>query len=193
MIKRTGVILKPGRDKALRQHHHWIFSGAVQSLPSFEDGNFLPVYAADGQFMGSGYFNRRSGIVGRMVAFDKTPPLQSIEQRLEAALKLRQEWFDLEQTNAYRLVNGEGDGIPGLILDVYDQVVVLQSSTKGMDLLKPWIVDWLNHHLKPQTIYEKSVLPSRREEGLQDIQGYLSGKNSKKFLLRKMAFFLLYL
>jgi 23S rRNA (cytosine1962-C5)-methyltransferase len=174
--KRTGVILKPGRDKALRQRHHWIFSGAVQSLPSFEDGDFLSVFAADGQCMGSGYFNRRSGIIGRMVSFDKTPPLESIAQRLEDALKLRQQWFDPQQTNAYRWINGEGDGIPGLILDVYDQVVVLQSSTKGIDVLKPWLIEWVNHRLQPKTIYEKSFLPSRREEGIQDTQGYLSGK-----------------
>lgn len=173
--KQPGVILKPGREKALRQHHHWIFSGAIQSLPSFKDGEFLPVYAANGEWMGTGYFNRSSGIIGRMVSFDETPPLDRLTQRLESAFKLRQQLFDLQQTNAYRLVNGEGDGIPGLIVDVYDQVVVLQSSTKGMDRLKPWMIDWINRHLKPQTIYEKSLLPSRREEGIKDFQGYLSG------------------
>lgn len=188
MTKHIGVILKPGKDKAIRQCHHWIFSGAVQSLPSFEDGDFLPVYSADGQLLGSGYFNRRSGIIGRMVSFDQTPPLQSLEQRLEAAVKLRQEWFDFQQTNAYRLVNGEGDGIPGLIVDVYDQVIVLQFSTKGMDRIKPWVVDWLNHHLKPQTIYEKSLLPSRREEGLQDVQGYLSGEKQSEIVFKENGF-----
>jgi 23S rRNA (cytosine1962-C5)-methyltransferase len=175
LTKSRCVTLKPGRDKAIRQRHHWIFSGAIQTLPSFEDGDFLPVYSADDQLLGTGYFNRHSGIVGRMVSFDDTPPLESLEQRLEAALRLRQGWFDPQQTNAYRLINGEGDGIPGLIVDVYDQVIVLQSSTKGMDRLKPWIVAWINRRLSPQTIYEKSLLPSRREEGLQDVQGYLSG------------------
>jgi len=174
--KHSGAILKPGRDKALRQRHHWIFSGAIQSLPPFENGNFLPVYASDGTCMGSGYFNRSSGIIGRMVSFDNTPPLENIAKKLESALSLRQQWFDLQQTNAYRLINGEGDGIPGLILDIYDQVVVLQSSTKGIDLIKPWIVEWINLHLKPKTIYEKSLLPSRREEGIADFQGYLSGE-----------------
>jgi len=176
MIQQTAVILKPGREKALRQHHHWIFSGAVQTLPAFKDGDLLPVYAADGQCMGTGYFNRRSGIVGRMVTFDTTPPLDAIKRRLDEALKFRRQCFDTKQTNAYRLINGEGDGIPGLILDVYDQVVVLQSSTKGIDQLKPWLLTWINTHLKPQTIYEKSLLPTRREEGLQEVQGYLSGK-----------------
>jgi 23S rRNA (cytosine1962-C5)-methyltransferase len=185
LIKSHGVTLKSGRDKAIRQRHHWIFSGAIQTLPLFEDGDFLPVYSANGQMLGTGYFNRHSGIVGRMVSFDETPPLQSLEQRLEAALQLRQGWFDLEQTNAYRLINGEGDGIPGLILDVYDQVIVLQSSTKGMDRLKPWIVAWVNRRLKPQTIYEKSLLPSRREEGLQDVQGYLSGIEQQEILFKE--------
>lgn len=175
MKKTTGVILKPGKDKPIRQRHHWIFSGAIQTLPSFEDGEILPVYSSSGELLGSGYFNRRSGIIGRMLAFDETSPLQTLEQRLEGALNFRQSWFDFQQTNAYRLVNGEGDGIPGLIIDVYDQVVVLQSSTKGMDRLKTLVVDWLNRRLKPVMIYEKSLLPSRREEGLKEAQGFLSG------------------
>ncbi|MFI0434682.1 MAG: class I SAM-dependent rRNA methyltransferase [Parachlamydiaceae bacterium] len=175
MIKQTSVILKAGREKALRHRHHWIFSGAVDSFPPFKEGDFLPVYSADGTFMGTGYFNRRSGIVGRMVSFDSLPPLDSIVHRLEEAVKWRSYLFENKQTNAYRLINGEGDGIPGLILDVYDQVVVLQSSTKGIDLLKPWLINWIEVHLKPRTIYEKSLLPSRKEEGLQEVQGYLKG------------------
>lgn len=177
-IQSQGVILKPGKDKAIRHHHHWIFSGAIQSLPTFEDGAILPVYAADGKLLGSGYFNRCSGITGRMLVFDATPPLQALEQRLEAAWKLRQQWFDPQQTNAYRLVNGEGDGIPGLVVDCYDQVIVLQSSTKGIDCLKSRIVEWLKRRLHPHTVYEKSLLPSRREEGLQEVQSYLSGLES---------------
>jgi 23S rRNA (cytosine1962-C5)-methyltransferase len=185
MIKPSGAVLKPGRDKAIRQRHHWIFSGAIQTLPPFENGDFLPVYSANGDMLGSGYFNRESGIIGRMLAFDDTPPLQSLDQRLKAAFKLRQEWFDFQQTNAYRLVNAEGDGIPGLILDVYDQVVVLQSSTKGIDRLKPWIIDWLTLHLKPKTVYEKSLLPSRREEGLKDAKGYLSGLEQEEISFKE--------
>lgn len=175
MSKHAGVVLKPGRDKAIRQQHHWIFSGAVKTLPPFADGDVLPVYSIDGQFMGSGYFNRRSGIIGRMLTFDAAPYLGTLEARLEAALKLREELFEGQSTNAYRLVNAEGDGIPGLILDRYDQVIVLQSSTLGIDRLKPWIVDWVQTRLKPKTIYEKSLLPSRREEGLEEAQGFLWG------------------
>ncbi|WP_068466428.1 class I SAM-dependent rRNA methyltransferase [Candidatus Protochlamydia phocaeensis] len=179
-MQSKGVILKPGKDKAIRHRHHWIFSGAVQSFPSFKEGDFLPVYASDGQFLGSGYFNRQSGIVGRMVAFDQTPPLQKIEQHLLSAWELRKNWFDLNVTNAFRLINGEGDGLPGLIIDVYDQVFVIQCSTKGMDKLKPWLVETLNKHFHPKTIYEKSLLPSRKEEGLKDEQGFLAGEEKEE-------------
>lgn len=179
MSKQTGVILKPGKEKAIRQRHHWIFSGAVQSLPSFQDGDCLSVHSSDGKFLGYGYFNRRSGIIGRMISFDATSPLESIFARLESAWQLRKQWFDFKRTNGYRLVNGEGDGLPGLIIDVYDQVVVLQSSTKGMDVLKPSIINWITQHLQPTIIYEKSLIPSRREEGLKDEEGYLFGKTKE--------------
>lgn len=183
--KQSGVILKPGKDKAVRQLHHWIFSGAIQSFPSFEDGELLPVFSSDGQFLGSGYFNRRSGIAGRMLSFDETPPLESLQRRLESAVQLRKEWFDFNYTTAYRLVNGEGDGIPGLVLDVYDRVIVLQSSTKGIDQLKPQIIDWLISHLNPLAIYEKSSIPSRKEEGLKDSEGFLYGKHEDEVVFKE--------
>lgn len=181
----TGVILKPGRDKAVRQRHHWIFSGAVHHLPPFSDGDLLPVYSFEKELLGTGYFNRHSNIIGRMIAFDETPPLESLQKRLEAAFQLRQRQLDFQRTNGYRLVNGEGDGIPGLVLDVYDHLIVLQSSTRGMDHLKSRVVDWLNVHLKPQAIYEKSLLPSRREEGLENVQGYLSGTEKGEVLFKE--------
>lgn len=186
MIDRsTGVILKPGKEKALLQHHHWIFSGAIQSLPSFKDGDLLPVYSSSGELLGSGYFNRKSGIIGRVLSFDATPPLKSLEARLEAAIQLRQKWFDLEQTNAYRLVNGEGDGIPGLVLDKYDEVIVLQSSTKGIDRLKSFIVAWISRRLNPKMIYEKSLIPARKEEGLSDEQGILKGSGQDEIAFKE--------
>ncbi|MFI5344712.1 MAG: class I SAM-dependent rRNA methyltransferase, partial [Chlamydiales bacterium] len=180
------VILKPGKEKAIRNRHHWIFSGAIQSLPkTFLDGDFLPVYSSAGDFLGSGYFNRQSKIIGRMVTFDQTPPLECLKQRLEAALSLRRAFFDQEATNAYRLVNGEGDGLPGLIIDLYDRVIVLQSSTLGMDRLKSYIVDFLIESLHPLAIYEKSNLSVRKEEGLEQTQGYLYGKPVQEVQFRE--------
>lgn len=179
------VILKVGKDKAIRNHHHWIFSGAIQSMPSFKAGDFLPVYADNGDFLGTGYFNRLSGIIGRMICFDATPPLEALRHRLEAALSFRQAWFIPEQTSGYRLINAEGDGIPGLIIDVYNDSIVMQISTKGMDRLKPWLMDWLNLRLHPQRIYERSLSSSRKEEGLRDFEGFLSGTEPKELIFQE--------
>lgn len=168
------VILKPGKDKPLRNRHHWIFSGAVQQLPEFKDGECLAVYTADQELLGWGYFNRQAQIVGRMLSFDDTPPQERINTLLENALSLRQEMVGSD-TDAYRLVNGEGDLLPGLVIDKYRDVIVVQIGTAGMRQFRPQIVQWLVNKLHPNSIYEKSLLPSRKEEGLQDEQGALFG------------------
>jgi 23S rRNA (cytosine1962-C5)-methyltransferase len=173
---RQSVILKKNRDKPIRQHHHWIFSGAVESLPDFADGDILPVESCGGEFLGFAYFNRKSSIIGRMLSFDRTPPLQSIEQKLRGALALRRKLVE-PVSNAFRLINGEGDGLPGLIVDRYGDVLVIQVATLGLEKLKPVILDLLIKELKPRSIYEKSDLATRREEGLADCEGLLYGES----------------
>jgi 23S rRNA (cytosine1962-C5)-methyltransferase len=170
------VILKPGKDKAVRNRHHWIFSGAVQTLPDFENGSLLAVRSANGDILGHAYFNRATSIIGRMVSFGKTAPEDAIRQSVERALSLRRRFFDPAVTNAYRLINAEGDLLPGLIADIYGDVLVLQVATLGMDKLKPLVLDLLVTALKPRSVYEKSDLPARREEGLPDFEGTVHGE-----------------
>ncbi|MGZ7066435.1 MAG: class I SAM-dependent rRNA methyltransferase, partial [Candidatus Aminicenantales bacterium] len=170
------VILKPGKDKAVRNRHHWIFSGAVQTLPDFDNGSLLAVRGANGDILGHAYFNRASSIIGRMVSFGKTPPEEAIRQSVERALSFRRRFFDPAVTNAYRLINAEGDLLPGLIADIYGDVLVLQVATLGMDKLKPLVLDLLVTALKPRSVYEKSDLPARREEGLPDFEGTVHGE-----------------
>ena len=168
------VTLKAGKDKAVRNRHHWIFSGAVGSLPDFEDGDILAVESAKGEFLGYGYFNRRCSIIGRMLSFDRTPAREAIKSNIERAAILRRSFFD-ERTNAFRLVNAEGDGLPGLIIDRYDDVQVLQVTTLGMEKLKPLVLEVLERVAPSRAVYEKSSLPARREEGLTDFEGLLTG------------------
>lgn len=170
------VVLKPGRDKAIRHRHHWIFSGAVRDMPDFEDGTVLPVRAADGELLGHGYFNRKSSITGRMVSFGEEPPETAIRRSLDRALALRARYFDPAVTNARRLINAEGDGLPGLVADLYDDVLVLQVATLGMERLKPLVVGHLAAALRPRAVYERSDLPARREEGLGDVEALLAGE-----------------
>jgi 23S rRNA (cytosine1962-C5)-methyltransferase len=172
----NAVVLKPGRDKAVRNRHHWIFSGAIRELPDFEDGALLPVRSAGGDLLGHGYFNRKSSITGRMVSFGDEPPEAGVRRSLERALALRAGFFDTAVTNARRLVNAEGDGLPGLIADLYDDVLVLQVATLGMEKLKPLVLEVLSSALRPRTVLEKSDLPARHEEGLGDVEAVLAGE-----------------
>jgi 23S rRNA (cytosine1962-C5)-methyltransferase len=174
-MKEPAVILKKNRDKPIRHRHHWIFSGAVQSLPDFKDGDILHVLSSGGEFLGSAYFNRKSAIVGRMLCFDRTPVLKCVEQRLLGAVAMRKELGEPDGS-AQRLVNGEGDGMPGLVVDRYGDVLVIQVATLGIEKLKPLILDQLISALSPRSIYERSDLPTRREEGLPEFQGHLYGE-----------------
>lgn len=185
MIVTNRVILRQGKDKAIRNRHHWIFSGAIQNMPEGVDGAILPVYSADQILLGSAYFNSSSAIAGRMVAFGDMDPYSSIRKNIEDAVALRQMLFDDKATNAYRLINGEGDCLPGLIVDKYNDVLAVQIGTKGMELLKSFIVENLIRLCRPRSIYEKSLLLSRKEEGLTDLQGVLQGEDPGVFQIQE--------
>jgi 23S rRNA (cytosine1962-C5)-methyltransferase len=169
------VILKPGKEKPIRNKHHWIFSGAISHMPSFKDGECLSVYSSQEEFLGWGYFNKRAKITGRMVSFDQTEPLEAVFKHLDAAIKMRNSLINSSDTNAYRLVNGEGDLLPGLVIDRYKDILVMQISTLGMRQMRSEIVEWLKNALSPACIYEKSILSSRKEEGLEGEEGILFG------------------
>lgn len=164
------VILKPGREKAALHRHPWIFSGAIASAPPDLSGQIYPVFSAKGEQLGSAYFNSRSQLIGRFVAFGLEPPEEAIERHIQEALQKRH--FGPE-TTAYRLINGEGDFLPGLIVDRYHDLTVVQVGTLGMEKLKPLFLPLL-----PGRVYEKSLLPSRKEEGLAPLEGWLRGVRS---------------
>lgn len=171
------VVLKPHKEKALHHRHPWIFSGAIHSFPDFEDGDVLAVVSSKGDFLGYGYFSRRSQIVGRMLSFDRMDPYTSMKQSLQNAYELRKRVIVPSYTNAYRLVNAEADLLPGLIVDVYGNSLVMQIGTLGMEKLQPFFIEQLCELLKPQWIYEKSTSASRKEEGLQPIERTVYGKS----------------
>jgi 23S rRNA (cytosine1962-C5)-methyltransferase len=170
MRNAKGIVLKPGKDKAVRNRHHWIFSGAVANLPAdLADGGIAPVLSDGGELLGHAYVNRNCSILGRVVSFGPGDPFAALEKNILSAIALRKDLFgEGEKTNAFRLVNAEGDGIPGLVVDRYDSVLVLQVATLGMEKLKDFVLETLVRELAPETVYEKSNLPSRREEGLGD-------------------------
>ena len=179
----NGVILQRGKDRPIRNRHHWIFSGAVKKYPKFKDGDILPVFDFHTQLLGYGYFNRKSQIVGRMLSFDKTKGVPAVRQNLLNAYKMRRQLVESTDTNSYRLVSGEADNLPGLVIDRYDNVLVVQISTLGMEKLKPLIVEELLQILPNiEVIYERSDIGSRRHEGLEQYQDLLFGKLPDKLI-----------
>jgi 23S rRNA (cytosine1962-C5)-methyltransferase len=181
MIRR-GIVLRRDKDKAVRNRHHWIFSGAVESLPEdFVDGGMYPVLSHEGEALGYAYANSRSAIIARMVGFGPGDPFLALRTSILRALALRHDFFgEGEGTNAYRIINAEGDGLPGLIVDRYDSTLVVQVATLGMEKLKDFVIDTLVAEAAPAAIFEKSNMPSRREEGLEDSQGWLYGESENR-------------
>jgi 23S rRNA (cytosine1962-C5)-methyltransferase len=179
------VILKPGRDRALRQRHPWIFSGAIASFPPFEDGEVLPVFSSCGQFLAKAYFHTKNSISGRVLTFFDEPVDKVIEELIVKAIVLRKEMFDRTCTNAFRLINAEGDGLPGLVVDIYDDVAVIQVNTHGIERLKSLLMDTLKRHLKPRAIFEKSASGARRLEGLEDRIGSHFGECPREIPIKE--------
>ncbi|MGB9893841.1 MAG: class I SAM-dependent rRNA methyltransferase [Candidatus Saccharicenans sp.] len=182
----SGVVLKPNREKSVLSRHRWIFSGAIQSYPeNFVNGQIYPVFSFEGQLLGYGYFNQKCSLSGRLVSFGSNDPKESIRENLIEALKLRE--ITYKQTEAVRLVNGESDNLPGLIIDRYQPGLVIQISTLGMEKLKPFILEVLIEILKPEFIYEKSLIPSRKEEGLPEFEGLLTGKLQEPLIVEEQG------
>lgn len=179
-MKKHGIILKKGKEVIFQNKHLWIFSGAIESFPeSFENGHIYPIYNYSKELLGHGYFHRHSSLCGRIVAFGSEDPWETICIHLERAIAFRENFFDSKITNAFRLVNGEGDLIPGLVIDQYGDYLVLQSGTLGIDLLKSKIVEFLAAKKKWKGIYEKSTGSSRKEEKLSEITGMIWGEDSE--------------
>lgn len=173
----TTITLKPGREGPVRAGHPWIFSGAIRAIDDQNSaGGLTRVFTANGELLGIGYHNSRCSIAVRMLSRVETPiDAAFFRRRLQTALTLRRTLLPTE-TTGYRLVNGEGDFLPGFIVDVYDQFVVCQCLTAGAEALKPLLLDALVTVLAPRGIYEKSEGQVRQEEGLANVSGVLWGE-----------------
>ncbi|MDD5623770.1 MAG: class I SAM-dependent rRNA methyltransferase [Candidatus Peribacteraceae bacterium] len=168
--------LLPDHEIHLKNRHHAIFRTAFREMPKVEDGTIVEVQSSSGEFLCYATFNPQAYICGRAIAFEKGDPLETLRRNIQRAVKLRSTLFANEETTAYRLVNAEGDGIPGLIVDRYGDILVLQLTTLGMDKLRTWIGNVLSDLLQPVGIFEKSIGPARKKEGLEGREGWLRGE-----------------
>ena len=175
MIK---IILKRGREESLMRFHPWVFSGAiadVQGNPS--EGDLVAVHAADGGLLAYGHYQIGS-IAVRVLSFDDSALRPDFwEVMLSSALQVRIDCglHGSAMTNCYRLVHGEGDNLPGLIIDYYDGVCVMQAHSVGMFRAKKQITDALQkvYGESLKAVYDKSSGTAPYKAGLELIDGYM--------------------
>lgn len=181
------VFLKSGRDATVRGGNPWIFSRAIERTePSrIEPGTPVEVHDASRALIGLGYLNPATTIAVRMLAWGATPSLpELIERRLSNALALR-ELVVSGESDCYRLVNGDGDGLSGVVIDRYGDVLVVQLLTAGADRMRDDLVRQLTELLHPHAILERSSGAVRKAEGLEDRAGLLAGKEVSEVEVRE--------
>ncbi len=161
--------LKPHREESLLNGHLWIFSGALQQPPHWiEPGGLVDVKSATGQFVARGYYNPHTDIAIRILTHDPGETIDEafLRRRIRGAVELRQ-IFDPDQTNMYRLIHAEGDGLPGLVVDRFADILVAQIHTAGMERLRPLLIDALMEETGVRGLLLRNDSQSRRREGLE--------------------------
>ena len=173
----SAVILKPGREKSLLRHHPWIFSGAIQHVDDEAiPGGTVGLLSSDRQFLARASYSPTSQIRARVWTFeDESVDKEFFRKRIHSAIRSRDTWHLIPDTTAYRLIYAESDGIPGLIVDRYNDVLVLQSLTAGSEFWKETLADLLLEETGLATVYERSDADVRELEGLEPKVGLLRG------------------
>ena len=162
------VTLRKGEERRLRQFHPWAYSNEIDMAghaKAIAPGDLVVLAAADGARLGVATYNPHSLIAARMLSSDPTATIDSgfLASRLARALALREKLFDRP---FYRLIHAEADGLPGLIVDRFDDALVLQANSAGMDRLTPLLIEALDATLKPKRILLKNDSSVRALEGL---------------------------
>lgn len=174
--------LKPGKEQSLKRFHPWVFSGAIQSTQGAPaDGVWVEVVDSKNNTLGFGHYQTGS-ITVRVLSFGSDKPAKDFwPEKIKSALAMRfTAGLPAEKTNAFRLIHAEGDGLPGLIVDYYDGVVVMQAHSAGMHTDRQAIAnalqDVLKEKLKAVYYKSKSTLPAHLRDTGQD--GYLLGMSA---------------
>lgn len=179
------IQLKKGRERSLARRHPWVFSGAIaKSSNDFEPGDLVQVVGSDGTFLAWGYANPNTQIVVRVLDWNESATIDGgwWRNKLANAIDRRLHNPVVAQNQMRRLCYAEADGVPGLIVDQYGDVVVLQALTAGIERVKKTICDTLIDILDPQYIYERSDTDTRKLEGLQPVAGSIHGGNPPKYI-----------
>jgi 23S rRNA (cytosine1962-C5)-methyltransferase len=173
------IQLKRGREKSLRRRHPWIFSGAVEKATG-KSGETVEVRDAAGKFVAKAAYSPKSQIRARVWTFDAAEQVDAgfFRGRIQKALALREALPAARHSNALRLVNGESDGLPGLIVDRYADVAVAQFLSAGAERWREPLLDGLSELSGCEAVFERSDAEVRKLEGLEPRVGFARGNRN---------------
>ena len=181
------VHLKKNREKPIVNGHPWIFSGAIAKVEGGGTaGAACRVFAAGGEVLGHGYYNAKSSISVRMLTRGDAPFDDAVlTNRLECARKLRAKILSAPDTDSCRLINAEGDFLPGLAIDKYASGLCMRITTAGMEAWRGGIIDRLASLFSPAFIYERSDMEAREREGIGAKDGVVAGAVPRELVVRE--------
>ena len=179
------IRLKKGKEKAVRQLHPWVFSGAIDQVKGApENGEIVMVTDSIGNFLAYGFFNDKSRVAVRLLEWNLETEINEDwwRNKIAKAVKKRESLYN-QDTNTYRLIFSEADFIPGLIVDRYADFLSVQILTSGIERIKPIIIDELQKLLDPKGIFDRSDASARAHEGMDASSGgILSGLEPPEFV-----------
>lgn len=172
----VAVHLKPGREKALRDGHPWVFSGAIARVQGPPGSPLAEVFDARGQSLGLGFYSPQSQIRVRMLGPDATAADPGYFARRLASARVLRNAVLPQDTTGYRLLNAEGDGVPGWTVDLFGDALVSQITVAGLEALKSEAYAALREAFPGLPILQVNDLPSRRAEGLSQEDEIIEGE-----------------
>jgi len=181
------IILEKGRDRSLKRRHPWLWSGAVARVEGeTAPGAFARVSSSGGEVLGYGHHSPDSSLCVRMLSFGKEPVDEGelLREALRHAVACRSSEL-CGPTDAVRLVNAEGDGLPGLVVDRYADVLVVRMTSPGMDRMRAVLVEALRAHTDAASAYERADAPAARRERFQARDGVLWGEPPERVMIRE--------
>ncbi len=185
------VYLKENIKNRIRNGHPWIYEGEIDRIEGdFQDGDVVAVFHHSGDFLGKGYINSRSKIRVRLLTRrNENINSEFFRRRIKSILDWKLPLT--HDTEAFRVIFSEADGLPGLVVDKFSDYLVVQIGTLGMERLKPLILDALIDVFDPEGIYEKSDYAAREKEGLEPFRGwiYKTGPELIEFEMNGLKFF----
>lgn len=175
----TAIVLKKEREKSMLRRHPWIFEGAIERTEGIiRSGDTVDVLANDGTWLAKAAFSPQSQIRARIWSFEKNEVIDNafFKRKMEQALARKKEVLEKHKTNAFRLIAAEADGLPGITIDIYKHVAVLQLLSAGAEKHRSKI-QWALLQLFPDAvIHERSDVDVRKKEGLLPLVQTLHGE-----------------